>query len=204
MMKRITNQRSREKSRFFHNKRICTNDNCNKTFDNLKRVCDLCSAPVRKFEENQNLRSESQNYFAGISITETNDDLEVRPIIKMAEPILLNPNSYQNMKAIMKELKDKAGVGVDRHWVFVGCDGPPYCLASRLKEANPSDFAYISLVPGLGHLHMNQLKTYFKIIDKVLLEPLGKDVLNFQSTSAYSYLVNAKDTHKSWETLQYC
>ena len=58
------------------------------------------------------------------------------------------------------------------------------------------------MVPGLGHLHMNQLKTIFKILDSIILEPLGKDVLNFQSPKAYSYLVDAKDTHKSWETIQ--
>ena len=50
------------------------------------------------------------------------------------------------------------------------------------------------MVPGLGHLHMNQLKTIFKILDTVILEALGKDVLNFQSPKAYDFFVSAKDT----------
>ena len=36
---------------------------------------------------------------------------------------------------------------------------------------------------------------------QILLEPLGKDVLGFSSDKAYSYFVNAKDTHKTFETL---
>jgi len=31
---------------------------------------------------------------------------------------------------------------------------------------------------------------------------LGKEVLNFTSQKAYQFFVDAKDTHKSWQTLQ--
>ena len=36
----------------------------------------------------------------------------------------------------------------------------------------------------------------------MILEPLGKDLLNFQPPTAYSFFVEAKDTHKSWQALQ--
>ena len=51
-------------------------------------------------------------------------------------------------------------------------------------------------------LHMNQLKTLFKIVDKIMLEPLGKEALNFNSPKACAYFSNAKDTHKSFQALQ--
>ena len=53
------------------------------------------------------------------------------------------------------------------HVSCVGCDGPPYRIAARIIENNPShDWAV--LVPGLGHLHMNQMKTLFKVLDKII------------------------------------
>ena len=39
-------------------------------------------------------------------------------------------------------------------------------------------------------------------MNKLMLEPLGKKVLNFKSPKAYQFLVNAKDTHKVYQTLQ--
>ena len=49
---------------------------------------------------------------------------------------------------------------------------------------------------------MNQLKTLFQILDQIMLEPLGKEVLNFASPKAYSYFVSAKYTHKAFQALQ--
>ena len=56
-------------------------------------------------------------------------------------------------------------------------------------------------VPGLGHLHMNQLKTVLNIMNKIMLEPLGKQALKLKSPKAYKFLVNARDTHKAYQTL---
>ena len=120
----------------------------------------------------------------------------------MAESVLLNPNSYENIEHILQSLKCFSKIGSDREWVFIGCDGPLYCLVERTIERNPEKFDYVSTVPGLGHLHMNQMKTLFKILDPILLEPLGKDVLKFQSPNAYQFFVDAKDTHKSFQSLQ--
>ena len=85
---------------------------------------------------------------------------------------------------------------------FLGCDGPPYCLSERLAESDPDKYDFAHIIPGLGHLHMNMMKTLFRIMDAVILEPLGREVLNFESPKAQKYFIDAKDTHKSWQTVQ--
>ena len=57
------------------------------------------------------------------------------------------------------------------------------------------------MISGLGHLHMNQIKTLLKVIDNIIPDPLGKDVLCFESPSAYKYCVECKDTHKAYQSL---
>ena len=127
---------------------------------------------------------------------------EKRPKVTMAESILKNPNSYDNISHILQEIKEFANIPTDRSWMFLGCDGPPYCLSERLANEDPKGYDWAHFVPGLGHLHMNMMKTIFKILDTVILEPLGKEVLNFESPKAYSFFINAKDNHKSWQTIQ--
>jgi len=180
--------------------RTCTNPTCKKVFITMKRKCDQCSSVVTK-----NLDSHTSVHLAtfqseNIDIGQNNQ--EVRPVVQMAEPVLLNPNSYTNVKQILNEVRVFAEIDVTRKWVFIGCDGPPFCLSERICESDPVQFDFVSMVPGLGHLHMNQLKTIFKILNDIVLEPLGKDVLNFVSPKAYSYFIDAKDTHKSWQALQ--
>ena len=70
----------------------------------------------------------------------------------------------QFMKTLLKIL---------REWLFVGTDGPPYCLMRRLLEKKPFDYDRVSLVSEGGHLNMNLLKTFFKITEKMILGPLG-------------------------------
>ena len=49
---------------------------------------------------------------------------------------------------------------------------------------------------------MNQLKTFFKIVNKICLEPLGKEVLQFQSSKYYKYFLYRKDNHKAWQSFE--
>ena len=49
---------------------------------------------------------------------------------------------------------------------------------------------------------MNQLKTFFKVLDKVCGETLGKEVLNFNTPKSYAYFIDCKDTHKAWQSLE--
>ena len=81
--------------------------------------------------------------------------------MKVGEPILENPNSYVSIKRILAELKK-------RQWVFLGCDGPPYCLANRIIDESDSEYDWVSLIPGLGHLHINKIKTLFKVLDNII------------------------------------
>ena len=46
--------------------------------------------------------------------------------ISIAEPIFVNPNSYDNITVIMDKLKEALSTGKERQWSFVSCDGPPY------------------------------------------------------------------------------
>ena len=105
----------------------------------------------------------------------------------MAEPIFLNPNSYDNIKLILDQLKVTLDIGGKREWSYVGCDGPPYVIASRLIESEVGKYDWVAMSSGLGHLYMNQQKTLFNIARNILLEPLAKDVLNFESPNAPDY-----------------
>ena len=119
--------------------------------------------------------------------------------LKMGEPVMVNPNSYTNIEIILDELKNQ--LINERKWVILGCDGPPYNLASRIIENAESKYEWVTLTSGLGHLHMNQIKCLFKILDNISLDALGREVLGFKSPNAYSYFIEAKDTHKSYQAL---
>ena len=49
---------------------------------------------------------------------------------------------------------------------------------------------------------MNQLNTFFKTVNKICLEPLGKEVLHFQSPKAYKYFVDCKDNLEAWQPME--
>ena len=49
----------------------------------------------------------------------------------------------------------------------------------------------------------SQMKTILRIADCILPETLDKEVLNFCSNKAYDDLVNAKDSHKSWQAIKH-
>ena len=42
----------------------------------------------------------------------------------------------------------------ERELLFLGADGPPYCLMRRLLEKKPFDYDWVSLASGVGHLNM--------------------------------------------------
>ena len=83
------------------------------------------------------------NVFNEIEIGE-NKVLEKSSILKMLEPILLNPNSYKNIHHILKQLK------IFAEWVLIDFDRPPYCLASGILKSSPDEFDFSTLVAGLG------------------------------------------------------
>ena len=95
-------------------KRLCSKEKCSKLLYCLKGKCDCFGGVVNKYyEEVGSLIFCLSNVFNEIEISE-NKVLEKRPMIKMSEPILLNPNSYKNIHHILKQLKIFAKIGIDR------------------------------------------------------------------------------------------
>ena len=56
---------------------------------------------------------------------------------------------------------------------------------------------------GDGHLNMNLLKTFFKITEKIKLEPLGKEILNTILKNHLIILSTVKITTKHGKLLTY-
>ena len=49
---------------------------------------------------------------------------------------------------------------------------------------------------------MNQLKTFFKILDHVCGDVLGEEVLKFNTPKSYRYFFDCKDNQKAWQGLE--
>ena len=79
---------------------------------------------------------------------------------------------------------------------------PPYTLMRRLIVDNQKNYKWLGIVSGLGHLNMNQIKTFFKVTDNVVLDVLGQDVLKFDTAKLYKYFVDCKDNHKAWQSFE--
>ena len=120
--------------------------------------------------------------------------------ISMGEPALVNPNSFKNIETILDQLHENAFKNSERELLFLGADRLPYCLMRRLLEKKPFDYDWVSLASGVGHLNMNLLKTFFKITEKIILEPLGKEILRYNTQKSFDYFINCKDNHKTWQT----
>ena len=95
--------------------------------------------------------------------------------LSLNEPIMENPNSVERLRYILDTLKPRL-INEDRKWVFIGADGPPYAIMRRILEEDPEKYNWVALVSGRGHLGMNQLKTFFKVADKVFGEVLGNEI----------------------------
>ena len=116
--------------------RICSNKNCKREFDNLKRKCDKCSSKVvAKVINNSSTFYGDEKVFSEINVGQ-DSNLKKKTDCIMGEPICVNPNSYENIEHILNEMKSICDISDKREWVFLGCDGPPYCYASRIIEQN--------------------------------------------------------------------
>ena len=144
--------------------RICANNRCNKEFTTCKRKCDLCWSKVVTVNiscstddlENQTSSVGSKYLFIDNKIGNNNKTM------MRGEPILLNPNRYENIDKILSELKTNLKIEDERERTLLECDGPPFCIASHLIDRNPDKYDWVSIVCGLGYLNMNQVRTLFK------------------------------------------
>ena len=106
------------------------------------------------------------------------------------------------MKKILDQLKPMLiDESKGRKWVFIGADGPPYTLMRRIIDEERDRYDWVVLVSGKGHLNMNQLKTFLKILDHVCGDVLG-EVLKFNTPKSYRYFFDCKDYHKAWQGLE--
>ena len=185
-------------TRKFH--RFCTNIDCRKEFYILKFKCDKCGSkvekPVTDTTETRNEGKAEYRFLPDVTNFKNN------PVITMADPIFVNPNSYDTVEICFDRYYIALGIGVDREWSFLGCDGPPHVIGSRTIDANPTKYDWIAMSNGLGHLYMNQMKTLFNILRPIFLEDLAKDVLHFQSGEAIKKFFRCSDTHKTFQSLE--
>ena len=109
-----------------------------------------------------------------------------------------NSNNSANIELILDEYKNIHEIDVKK----MGFSWMRWSAISYIRTIDTYSDKYdmVLLVSGLGHQHMNQLKTLFKALNEIILEPFGKVVLNFRL--AYCYFVNASDTYKSFKALE--
>ena len=89
-----------------------------------------------------------------------NQNNENNRCISIAEPIFVDPNSYNNITFIMDNLKEAFLFENNWLWSFIGCDGIPYILANGLIDSDSIKCQWVGKSNGLGHLYMNQIKTF--------------------------------------------
>ena len=159
-------------------------------FPEIPQIQDLnnrdgCTGKVRKMEESD--KSHLHFNFLPKFVFVGEKENTNRCKITMSEPVLVNPNSYKNLEIVLEKVKNMAIDNCDIEWMFIGADGPPYCIMSRLISRDPEKYDWVSIVEGLGHLNMNQIKTFFSICNVIFLESLAKDLLNFSNIKAYDY-----------------
>ena len=83
--------------------------------------------------------------------------------------------------------------------MYVGCSGP-YVVTCRL--VNEGNYDRVAMSNGLEHLYMNQQKTFFNIACGITLDPLAKDVLNFDSPNSLLYIFKSTHLCKTYHALE--
>ena len=186
------------------NKRICSNHDCRTTYAGLKYKCNKCGEHVVKQVEDLGGNNRRHNVNNQKTYNLPQISIELRGNKNdtcMVEPVFCNPNLYGNVDSVLDHLKSVLGISITREWSFIGCDGPPFCLASRLRQGNPEKYDWEGFIAGIGHLNMNQNKTLMKVLENIIIEPLAKDVLHFESPKAFEYFMKCTDTHKTEQAL---
>ena len=181
--------------------RICSNEACQKIYETLKFKCDDCKSKVVKNSFNQVQKTDFPEPL-NFEFDFENQNNQNNKYISMTEPIFVNPNSYDNITVIMDKLKEAVSIGNERQWSFIGSDGPPYVISNRLIDSDPVKYLWVAMSNGLGHLYMNQIKTFFSVYKSIFLEELARDVLHFQTPNALNHFFRCSNTHKSYQALE--
>ena len=182
--------------------RECTQ--CGALYPARKRKCDVCEGCVVNCksadERYENFKNPLPKYL------DVGQEGVRNPVkIITAEPIMKNPNSFENIEYILDEIENETINEDDecgRNWLFVCADGPPACLMRRIKKNDPEKYKWLAILSGKGHLQMNMMKGLCKFGNKVCLNVLGQDVLKYDTLKSYNYFIQCKDTHKSYQALE--
>ena len=103
----VENELSKIKQKF---NRISSNEACQKIYETLKFKCDDCKSNVVKNSFNQVQKTdfpEPVNYEFDFE----NQYKQNNMYISMAEPMFVNPNSYDNITVKMDKLKEALSIG---------------------------------------------------------------------------------------------
>ena len=148
--------------------------------------------------------------------------------VKLGEVVDALPNSHASCRTILEHLHVISGVGCDRKWVSVGCDGQPYDLIRKLldnallcdvcsSDLSPEEvdahtrekhagepchpkklYDWVLLRPGLGHIEMNAVKVIFRLLWVPLLRHVA-GLLGFRRGPAQAFVKNCGNNHLSWQ-----
>ena len=177
---------------------------CGKLFPPRKIKCDACHGHVTSIQTEDHVYENFSNKlpkFFQIGQRALSNVCKIQSF----EPVLLNPNSTENVTGIVDEVKEEA-IDLDspegRKWIFIGGDGPPVALMRRIKRSDPEKYAWLAILTGKGHLKMNMLKSIFKLGDKIMFNVFAQEVLKFDTAKSYQYFIDCKDNHKSYQALE--
>ncbi|KAI8891645.1 hypothetical protein BC833DRAFT_626634 [Globomyces pollinis-pini] len=137
------------------------------------------------------------------------------------DPIPINPNSENNIKTILRHIRNIANVipsdrrlmkvgHVYRNWIFVGADGIPCATILKIQqqEADAYDkdktfikeFDWIVLIIGDLHIEMNMMKTFLKTYWEYNLKEFA-EIQGYKSPKQLHYFQSGIDTHKTYQAL---
>ena len=148
--------------------------------------------------------------------------------VQLGEVTNVLPNSYANCRSILDHLRSITGVGSERQWLSVGCDGQPFDIIRKLidntlvcdlceaslspeevdahsrekhqgKRCEPKKvYDWVLLRPGLGHVEMNSVKALFRLLWVPILRHVAS-LLGFKSGPAQAFIKNCGNNHVSWQ-----
>lgn len=96
--------------------RICLDACFNKKFGTCKRQCDSCGSKVISFNGNADTEQKKETSCKGLKYIDVGNKIgNNNKKLLIGVPILLNPNSYENIENILSELKLNLKIGTERY-----------------------------------------------------------------------------------------
>ena len=101
------------------------------------------------FRSHQFKTNTSENLINSINPTSITQRFEPQkdvniPDILVPDPLLINPNSINNVQKVLDYIKEISRINKDeRKWIAMTCDGISYCYAQKFKN----DYSEIFLIP---------------------------------------------------------